>query len=239
MTPPVSRHRSAIQRVSLYTRDSTLFRQVNHSYAETYTSFMGSGLYDELVADGLLIPHEEVDVQPAEPDLAYNVLRPLRLQFVSYPYEWCFQPAQGSRTWRTLVIEKRALARELSLKDCSAYNIQLHQGRPILIDSLSFEIYREDEPWTAYRQFCQHFLGPLALAAHTDIRLQQLLRVYIDGLPLDLVAKLLPFGTRLNSGLAMHIHLHAGAQKPICGSTGEGNGCRPQDVVGGLQRPGR
>ena len=196
----------------LFTLDSTLYRQVNQSYAETYSRLMDSGLYEGLVADGILIPHEEADVQPAEPAMAHRVLRPLRVQFISYPYEWCFSQLKDAAL-TTLAIEKRALASGLSLKDCSAYNIQFHRGRPILIDSLSFEIYREGEPWTAYRQFCQHFLGPLALAAHTDIRLQQLLRVYIDGLPLDLVAKLLPVASRLNPGLAMHIHLHAGAQK--------------------------
>jgi hypothetical protein len=83
----------------------------------------------------------------------------------------------------------------------------------MLIDTLSFEIYREGEPWTAYKQFCQHFLAPLALMSHRDVRLSQLLRVYIDGVPLDLASELLPFKTRLNFGLLTHIHIHAGTQK--------------------------
>ena len=49
------------------------------------------------------------------------------------------------------------------LKDASAYNIQFHCGKPVLIDTLSFEQYQEGRPWVAYRQFCQHFLAPLAL----------------------------------------------------------------------------
>jgi ribosomal protein L11 methylase PrmA len=39
------------------------------------------------------------------------------------------------------------------------------------------------------------------------------LRVYIDGIPLDLASALLPMRTRWNLGLASHIHLHASAQK--------------------------
>src|SRR6185436_4668831 len=78
-------------------------------------------------------------------------------------------------------------------------------------------IYEEGEPWVAYRQFCQHFLAPLALMALKDVRLNQLLRVYIDGVPLDLVSELLPTRTRLNFGLLTHIHLHAGAQKKYSG----------------------
>jgi hypothetical protein len=49
--------------------------------------------------------------------------------------------------------------------------------------------------------------------AHCDVRLSQLLRIYIDGIPLDLASRLLPTGTRLDFGLLSHIHLHASAQK--------------------------
>ena len=41
----------------------------------------------------------------------------------------------------------------------------------------SFEKYSEGEGWKAYKQFCQHFLGPLALMAHTDIRLNKLFQI--------------------------------------------------------------
>jgi hypothetical protein len=109
----------------------------------------------------------------------------------------------------------------MSLKDSSAYNIQFRRQRcrPVLIDTLSFESYQEGKPWDAYRQYCQHFLAPLALMAYTDIRLSQLLRVYIDGVPLDLASKLLPRKTRRNFGLLSHIHLHAAAQERYSGKT--------------------
>jgi len=106
-----------------------------------------------------------------------------------------------------------ALDHGMSLKDASAYNIQFTGGKPVLIDTLSFELYRKDEPWVAYRQFCQHFLAPLALMSYTDIRLQQLLRVYIDGIPLDLASSLLPLKTYGAFSLLSHIHLHARSQK--------------------------
>ena len=64
------------------------------------------------------------------------------------------------RRCATLEVQRRALSRGMTLKDCSAYNIQFHQGRPIFIDTLSFEVYREGEPWIGYRQFCEHFLAP-------------------------------------------------------------------------------
>ncbi|HDH97378.1 MAG TPA: SAM-dependent methyltransferase [Proteobacteria bacterium] len=196
----------------LFYRDGVLYRQINASYAEHYDMLMGSGLYDELVADGLLIPHEEVDVEPHSPDVAYKVIKPEPIPFVSYPYEWCFSQLKDAALL-TLELQRRAIERKMILKDASAYNIQFVGPRPVFIDTLSFEIHREGEPWVAYRQFCQHFLAPLALMSYVDVRLGQLSRVHIDGIPLDLASKLLPKRTRIGFGLSVHIHLHARSQK--------------------------
>ncbi len=110
-------------------------------------------------------------------------------------------------------IQKRALKCGMSLKDASAYNVQFVGGKPVFIDTLSFEMHLDGRPWVAYRQFCQHFLAPLVLCATTDIRLSQLLRVFVDGIPLDLAATLLPISARIKPTVAMHIVLHARAQR--------------------------
>jgi hypothetical protein len=177
---------------------------------------MESGLYDKLVKAGLLIPHVEVDQDSAAPG-AHKIIQPERVPFISYPYEWSFGQLKDAAL-ATLSIQRRALKLDMSLKDASAYNIQFVRGKATLIDTLSFEAYKEGQPWVAYRQFCQHFLAPLALMALRDVRLNQLLRVYIDGVPLDLASGLLPARTRFNFGLLTHIHLHAGAQKRYSGA---------------------
>ncbi|MGD0006632.1 MAG: class I SAM-dependent methyltransferase [Anaerolineaceae bacterium] len=200
----------------LFTRAGTLYRQVNKYYQADYDLLMKSGLYASLVKAGLLVRHTEAEVEPRQPALAYKIIQPELVQFISYPYEWCFSQFKDAAL-ATLAIQKRALESGMSLKDSSAYNIQFQHGRPVLIDTLSFEIFREGEPWVAYRQFCQHFLAPLALMALKDIRLSQLMRIFIDGVPLDLASQLLPGRTRLNFGLAMHIHQHAAAQKRYAG----------------------
>ena len=79
----------------------------------------------------------------------------------------------------------------MTLKDASAYNIQFLEGKPVFIDTLSFEEYKQDTPWKAYGQFCRHFLAPLALMSYKDINLNKLLITNIDGIPLDLAQKLL------------------------------------------------
>lgn len=178
---------------------------------------MDSGLYQKLVKAGLLIPHVDAQQIPAEPEAVFKIIQPERVPFISYPYEWSFGQLKDAAL-ATLSIQKRAFKVGMSLKDASAYNIQFVRGRATLIDTLSFAIHNEGEPWVAYRQFCQHFLAPLALMALRDVRLNQLLRVYMDGVPLDLASELLPARTRLNLGLLTHIHLHASAQKRFAGA---------------------
>lgn len=224
----------------LFTENGTLFRSVSHLYKQNYDHLIQSGLYDKVVADDLLIPHREVqpsaetpchcttDEQHETPKKLphchceaqvrrgnlnpYKIIQPEVIPFISYPYEWCFSQLKDAAL-ATLRIQKQALAHNMSLKDASAYNMQFLKGKPILIDTLSFEIYKENQPWVAYRQFCHHFLAPLSLMASRDIRLGQLMRIYIDGLPLDLVSGLLPILSWFKPALLSHIHLHAKAQK--------------------------
>ncbi len=196
----------------LFSRNGILYRQINRVYAEDYARLMDSGLYEKLAKASLLIPHIETDQAPAESGAAFKIIQPERAPFISYPYEWSFSQLKDAAL-ATLSIHKRALKLGMALKDASAYNIQFVRGKAMLIDTLSFEIYKEGEPWTAYKQFCQHFLAPLALMTYRDVRLSQLLRVYIDGVPLDLASELLPFKTKLNFGLLTHIHIHSGSQK--------------------------
>lgn len=201
----------------MFKHDGKLYRQVNQKYQEEYDLLMSSGLYDQLNKTRTLVAHKEVELDLApRPDIAYKVIQPEIVDFISYPYEWCFNQLKDAAIL-TVAIARRALEFGMSLKDASAYNIQFHQGRPIFIDTLSFEKYEEGLPWVAYRQFCQHFLAPLALMAKKDIRLAQLMRLYIDSIPLDLASKLLPGSSRLNFGLATHIHLHATTQERYAG----------------------
>lgn len=186
-----------------------LLRQVSPAYLPTYERIKSSGFYDRLWANGWLIPHREMPAGPA--GIEGLVLEPDQLPVILYPYEWCFSQLQAAALL-TLKLQQTALAAGFSLKDASAYNIQFHEGRPVLIDTLSFEIHAEGRPWTGYRQFCQHFLAPLALMAWCDPRLGLLLRNHIDGIPLDLASTLLPKRTWLRPGLLFHLHLHARAQ---------------------------
>jgi hypothetical protein len=194
-----------------------LYRQVNQSYRDHYQMLMDSGLYSALVNQGMLIPHDEVEAPVADKSCVWKTLKPEPISLISYPYEWCFSQLKDAALL-TLEIQRIALEHGMCLRDASAYNIQFHRGRAIFIDSLSFEPYVEGFPWVAYRQFCQHFLAPLTVMAKRDIRLLQLMRAQIDGLPLDMASGLAPRRTWLNFGLLSHLHLHAKTQKAFSGS---------------------
>ena len=187
----------------LFYEDGVLYRQIHESYSPHYRRLMDSGLYDRLTVAGLLIPHKEV---------SHLKIRPEKIPFISYPYEWSFGQLKDAALL-TLEIQKIALEHGMSLKDASAYNVQWIGSRPVFVDSLSFEIYPENLPWTAYGQFCRHFLAPLALMALCDLRMGRMMRVYTDGVPLDLAARLLPRRIWLNFHLLCHLAWHGHFQK--------------------------
>jgi SAM-dependent methyltransferase len=196
----------------VFWRDGQPYRQIERRFAASWDAFESSPLSRILMERGWLVRHEAAPVELAQGTTAHRVIRPERIDFVSYPYEWTFGQLRDAALL-TLDIQGLALEHGFTLRDASAYNIQFREGRPIHIDTLSFEPTEPGRPWIAYRQFCEHFLAPLTLMAKRDVRLAALLRDNLDGVPLDLASRLLPGSSRLNLGLATHVHLHARAQR--------------------------
>ena len=196
---------------TVFWHQGELYRSVTKSYEKEFVAANESGLYDRLAGRGLLIPHEAAGIElPGQPDVI-AVLRPQKVPFISYPYEWCFGQLKDAAL-TTLAVQKAAMDLGFTLKDASAYNVQFLDAKPVFIDTLSFERLEEGQPWVAYKQFCQHFLAPLLLMAKTDVDLGQLSRLYVDGVPLELASRLLPRKTRWSPWIAAHIHLHAKTQ---------------------------
>jgi ribosomal protein L11 methylase PrmA len=194
----------------VFTHNGQIYRQVNQPYRTHFDKAVSSGLYQALMDDGLLIPHEAIAENLTGDDNWYTTLRPQPLDLISYPYEWSFSQLKQAALL-TLTLALKALERGMILKDATAYNVQLHKGRCVFIDTLSFETYNEGQPWIAYRQFCEHFVAPLALMHYTSLPLQRLMLAYPEGIPLAYAKALLPYRSRFNIHLFLHLHLHAGA----------------------------
>jgi hypothetical protein len=196
----------------VFTRNGVLYRQVNRVFRDEFEAVTASGLYDELAGSRLMVPHRLASLDLAASGEAVAVLEPEPIPFISYPYEWSFGQLRDAGLL-TLELQERALVRGLTLRDASAYNVQFDGGRPVFIDTLSFEPRKEGAPWMAYRQFCEHFLLPLALMSRVDIGLGSLLRTHLDGVPLELGARLLGARSWRSLGLLFHVRLHAAAQR--------------------------
>lgn len=192
----------------LFYSEGVLYRQINTSYRENYEHLKNSGLLEKLQSQNLLVRHQETEISGRPTDDAYRMIRPECIPVISYPYEWCFSQIRDAALL-TLQIQKTAMDFGMSLKDASAYNIQFSKGKPIFIDTLSFEKSDHQQPWTAYRQFCQHFLAPLAVMHYLGSRLNPISKVFLDGIPLDIASAMLPARSYLNPSAALHIHLHS------------------------------
>ena len=213
----------------VFWRDGRPYRQIQQRFASEWDAFAGSALERRLIERGRLLPYEVAPLELADTPGAHAVIAPEPIDFVSYPYEWTFGELKDAALL-TLDAQLDALADGWTLRDASAFNVQFRDGRPVLIDSLSFEPHEDGTPWVAYRQFCEHFLAPLALISRRDVRLADLLRTEIDGIPLDLAARLLPWRTRLNFGLLSHVHLHARSQRRHAGNADEGQAARSATI---------
>src|ERR1041385_494812 len=209
----------------VFTHQGTVYRHIDISFQEQYDFFLSSGLYETLTSKGLLIGDQEVDLKQFDgiPGLNNRVIRPEQVGFISFPFEWSFNQLKDAAL-ATLEIQRLAIPRGLILKDASAFNIQFVDGKPCLIDTLSFiQIGAEIKPWAAYKQFCEQFLVPLALMSYVDGRLNLLLRSFLDGVPIDLGSDLLPFRSYFSLTLFMHVHLHSRFHRKYA-SRGAGKG---------------
>ncbi len=187
----------------MFLEDGVLKRKINPIYFPQYRKLTDTGFYKNLIANKLLIPHEETFSSDEN-----IVIIPEKIKFITNPYEWSFQQFKHAAL-HTLKLHKYALSKGFILKDASAYNITFHNGKPIFIDSLSFDFYEENKPWRAYKQFITHFFGPLILAKYHGTEIFKMMQTHIDGIPVKLIASLLPSKTKLSSLLYTNIHMLA------------------------------
>lgn len=196
----------------IFYQEGLVFRQINKIYAHHYDHFISSQLYQNLADNGLILKHENVELLSQESDDAYLIIKQDKIPFINYPYEWSFSQLKDAALL-TLQILKISLDHGMILKDASAFNIQFINEKPVFIDTLSFELYKEGVPWIAYQQFCEHFLGPLLLMHFCDVRLNRMTQLYLGSIPIDMVSKLLPSKTKFSFRPLVHIHLHARSQR--------------------------
>ena len=187
----------------VFEQDGELRRQILPDGRVGFKRLVRSGLAERLMQEGKLAGFEPC----GENDLG-PILRLQRLPFISYPYEWSFSQLRDAALL-TLELMEAALEQGMILKDATAFNVAFRNCRPVFLDHTSFELHRDGEPWRAYRQFAMHFIAPLLLMKHVDLRCIALLRKSLDGIPLDFASAMLPWHTWLRPNALLHVHAHA------------------------------
>ncbi len=199
------RHTSSFRDPSghVFIEDGIVKRTIFPIYFQQYKTLKASTFFDKLFEAELLIPHQELSETDEE-----ITIQPEQIPFITYPYEWSFNQYKEAALL-TLKLQKYCLQHDFSLKDASAFNVTFHKGKAVFIDTLSFDFYEENQPWRAYKQFITHFFGPLVLAHYHGAQSLKLLQNFIDGVPVKMIASMLPFRTRFNAVLYSNIHLLA------------------------------
>ena len=192
----------------VFSNDGKIYRSIFVPGVKDFESARDRGVYDKLIEAGLLLAHEEVDKHDIAPEGTVYCLTHPRLPMISYPWEWPFSILKDAALIHLDAMEM-LIPLVFWLRDASAFNVQYDRNRLRLIDTLSIGQRIPESPWVAYRQFCSHFLAPLAMAAYCDIRTLSFWRNYIDGYPLDLATKMLPLWRLYGPGLFMHLTLHS------------------------------
>lgn len=187
----------------IYFEEGIMKRAILPKYFNQYNALKKTGFFEKVIKLNLLIPHKEFKKTDD-----FISITPEKIPFISYPYEWSFEQYKDAAL-HTLKLQKYAVINGFILKDASAFNIFFHNGRPVFIDTLSFDFYKKDSPWRAFKMFVTHFLSPLVLAHYYGASMLKLMQSHIDGIPLQLTSSLLPWYTKFNPVLFTNIHLMA------------------------------
>jgi len=197
----------------IYRSDDRIIRGVSQLALEEFQKLQSTRFYTKFLEQGQLV---ESHILPADQvPLSQNVqqqwagfLEHSLIPVISYPYEWTFGMLRDAALLQLDLLEA-AILEGMTLKDATPYNIQFVSGRPVFIDIPSFETLPAGAPWAGYRQFCEMFLFPLMLQAYKGIDFQPLMRSSIDGVGIQMAARLFGFRDRFRSGVLTHVWLQA------------------------------
>jgi hypothetical protein len=188
-------------------KEAGYYRYIFHEYKAEYDHLMQSGLYEELTQKGLLIEHQEIQIDTDDPKV-YKLLYPTQISFQSYPFEWSYTQWKKAIT-ANLHINQIALKYGMVLKDATPFNYFLTGGKAVMFDTSSFMFFKSGDKWIAYKQFCTEFLGPVTLMYYKGQKWSRLTRTHLRGLPLEFISKQLPLKSWFHLNTLLHIHIHA------------------------------
>ena len=135
-----------------------------------------------------------------------------KIDYISYPYEWSFNQLKDAALFH-LEFQLFLLDKNFILKDSSAFNIQFNGNKPIFIDALSIEKYKEGEYWKGHSQFLQQFLNPLLLKSIKGIDFNNWFKGNLNGISTSELNDILTLKDKLSLNVFFSVSLLAKLEK--------------------------
>ena len=205
----------------VFYQEGRVLRGLTGAAAATDQRVRETGLMDLLVDRRLFVNNWLVeDVKPPEGIPSDTVIEARRVPVISYPAEWSFSMLKDAALL-TLEANIVALDAGFVLKDASAFNVVFDGATPTIIDVTSLDEFGDRGIWTAYSQFCDHFLAPLMLEAYTGVSFQPMLRDQVEGIPIVSLNRLLRGRSGIHKGVLSHVRLRSRLENRAVGMATE------------------
>tara|TARA_B100000575_G_scaffold286058_1_gene282228 strand:+ start:1561 stop:2952 length:1392 start_codon:yes stop_codon:yes gene_type:complete len=184
-----------------------VYREVFKSGLPRLSFLQKNNLLRELIEKKFLIKTEIIQSDEFSlSDKNNQIIEHEKLDFISYPYEWTFNQLKDAAIFH-LNLQIFLLEKNAKLIDSSAYNIQFKNNKPIFIDVLSIDEYRNGEYWKGHKQFCENFLNPLILKSKKGIDFNNWFKGNLEGITTSEVNKVLSFKDYFSYTIFFHVYL--------------------------------
>ena len=192
----------------VFYKNNRVFRSLSKNGAKRFEFLKKNNLLEDLIKKEYLINSKECleNINNLQINYKYKILEHEKINFISYPYEWTFTQLKDAAIFH-LDLQLYLLEKNAKLIDASAYNIQFKKNKPIFIDLLSIDEYKEGEYWYAHKQFCENFLNPLVLSSKKGINFNNWFRGNLEGISTSDIYSVLSFFDFVSPTLFFHIFL--------------------------------
>lgn len=189
----------------IFIKDNEIYRKIFNEGANDFENIKNSAVIKNRIKKKQFIDYQEERFE--EEEGVYKIIKHPSIKFITYPYEWCFEQLKTAALFH-LEFQVELLNEGNNLKDGSAYNIQFINNKPIFIDFMSVEKYKEDEPWLGYKSFCEQFLYPLLIQSKTSVNTNEIFKGNLDGIPLSTTYEILnKFKNYFDTKVLFHVFL--------------------------------
>ncbi len=187
-----------------------IIRVIHKFGKERYDYIKNKNIISESINQNFLIPTKEVTEEFKDLKSEDNIyfLEHQKIDYISYPYEWSFYQLK-SAALHHLNFQIFLIDKETVLIDSSAFNIQFINHKPIFIDVLSLDKYREGDYWKGHSQFLQQFLNPLLLRSKKGIPFNDWYKGNLDGIKTTELNELLNLKDKLSLNIFFSVTLLA------------------------------